>query len=141
MIRKHSGFTLVELMIVVVVLGILAAIAIPNYQAYLRRTACEDAKATMVGAANLMERFRAQNNTYATATQATLGSYAQSPVDGNVKQTDIALSNQTATAYLLTATPIASGRLNGLGTLTLSSAGVRGGAGTLANAWASCSGI
>lgn len=139
--RKHSGFTLIEMMIVIALIGILAAIAIPSYQGYLRKAACEDAKATMVGAANLMERFRAQNNTYATATQATLGAYAQSPVDGNSKQTDIAIINPTATGYSLTATPIATGRLNGLGTLTLSSAGVRGGTGALANAWGTCSGI
>ncbi|MNG08188.1 putative major pilin subunit [compost metagenome] len=125
-------------MIVVALLAVLAAIAIPNYQGYLRRAACEDAKATLVGAANVMERFRAQSSSY---TGAALGAYAASPVDGDSKQTTIADAAPAAASYLLTATPTATGRLNGLGTLTLSSAGVRGGTGALANAWGSCSGL
>lgn len=134
---KQRGFTLLELMIATVVVAILAAIALPNYTAYVRRTACEDAKGTMVGAEGLMERFRAQNNTY---SGATLGAYAQSPVDSTAVFT-IALANQTDTSYDLTATPVTGGVMAGKGTLTLSSTGVRGGTGGLANAWSTCRGI
>ncbi|WP_454254499.1 type IV pilin protein [Pseudomonas sp. Marseille-Q8238] len=136
--KKQTGFTLIELMITVFILGILAAIAIPNYQSYVRRTHCEDAKATLMGAANLMERYRAQKNTY---TDADLGSYAKSPIDGSTKQFTIAISASTATTYTLTATP--SGMLSGTGTLTIKSTGERGATGKLStiNAWSSCSGI
>ncbi|MCY1398586.1 Fimbrial protein precursor [compost metagenome] len=136
--ERQTGFTLLELMITVVIVGILAAIAIPSYQSYVRRSACEDAKAVLVGAANVMERFRAQNNTY---EDASLGAYDASPVDGASKQTDIAISASTATTYTLTATPRDSGLLKDKGTLTLDSTGARGGTGALANAWDSCSGI
>ncbi|MCY1279302.1 hypothetical protein D9M70_280530 [compost metagenome] len=134
---RQRGFTLIELMIAVVVVAILAAVAMPSYTAYVRRTACEDVKGTLMGAAGLMERYRAQNNTY---VGATLGAYGQSPVDGTANFT-IALSNQTAAGYDLTATPVAGGLMAGRGTVTLNSIGVRGGSGALANAWGSCSGI
>lgn len=136
--HKESGFTLMELMIAVAIVAILAAIALPNYQSYTRRAACEDAKAVLTGAANQMERYRAQNNTYANAS---LGAYAASPVDGSVKQTSIAISASNATSYTLTATPTTGSKLAGKGTLTLDSAGVKSGTGALANTWGSCSGI
>ncbi len=134
----QKGFTLIELMITIVIIGILASIVLPSYQGYVRRSACEDAKGVLVGASNVMERFRSQNNTY---TGAALGAYAASPVDGSRKHTSIAISASTATTYTLTATPTDGGLLVDRGTLTLTSTGVRGGTGALANAWDSCNGI
>lgn len=136
--KSQQGFTLLELMIAVVVVGILAAIALPSYTAYVRRTACEDAKGTLTGAAGLLERFRAQQNTY---SNATLGAYAQSPVDGGAVFTIAVAIDNTGTSYGLTATPVNGGILAGRGTITLTSNGVRGGSGDLAGAWGSCRGL
>lgn len=136
--KQQQGFSLIELMIAVTIIAVLAGIAIPNYNSYLRKAACEDAKTVLAGASTVMESFRAQNGTY---TNANLGSYRQAPVDGNAIF-NIAISASTASTYTLTATAANPGRMAGTGTLTLASSGVRGGTGTLADAWTNnCAGL
>ncbi|MGE6528921.1 type IV pilin protein [Pseudomonas sp. NPDC077382] len=111
---KQRGFTLIELMIVVVIISILAAIAIPSYTAYLDRAACEDGKSLLMRAAADAERHRAQN-------RGSYVGFVDLPQATN--QFAIAAANITAAGYTLTAT--AEGRLNG--TLTLTAANVRAG--------------
>ena len=70
--NKMTGVTLIELMIVVVILSILAAIAYPGYQQYTARAKRNEAKACLLQVATLQERFYLQNNTY-TADMTNLG--------------------------------------------------------------------
>ena len=60
------GMSLIELMIVVVVVGILAAIAYPNYREFAARATRNEAKAALLKAATNQERFYLQNNQFSS---------------------------------------------------------------------------
>ncbi len=64
-IRFH-GFTLIELMIVVVIIGVITAIAYPGYSRYMQQTRRTDAQIALTNAASAQERFFSDCNTYAT---------------------------------------------------------------------------
>jgi type IV pilus assembly protein PilE len=66
MVRHMRGVTLLELMIVTVIIGIMAAIAYPNYRQFVARAKRNEAKAALLQIAQNQERFYLQNNTYTT---------------------------------------------------------------------------
>lgn len=70
--KKQRGVTLIELMIVVVIVGILASIAIPAYGRYVMRAKRTDATSALLQIAAAQERFYLQNNTY-SGDPAALG--------------------------------------------------------------------
>lgn len=73
--RKILGFTLMELMIAVAVIGILATIAIPSYQSYVIKSTRAVAKAQMLDIANRQPQFLAASRTYATKGQLEAAGY------------------------------------------------------------------
>jgi len=64
---NQSGFTLIEVMIVVAIIGILAAIAYPSYDEYVKRGQRAEGQALLSDASARQERYFAQNNAYITA--------------------------------------------------------------------------
>lgn len=68
--KKQYGFTLIELMIVVAIIGVLSAIAYPSYQSYMKKSGRADAKVGLLKLSDKQERFYLQNNTYTTAFTA-----------------------------------------------------------------------
>lgn len=114
------GFTLIELMIVVAIVGILAAIAYPSYQDYVRRTARADAQADMLELAQWMERrFTTNNASYAGAVLP----FNQSPRTGAARY-NINLINLGAATYGIQAVPQGGQAADVCGTMTVNQLGV-----------------
>ena len=67
---RQNGFTLIELMVTVVIIGILASIAIPSYQRYVLSSRRAQAQSEMLRIQLGLEKWRANNSSYATATLA-----------------------------------------------------------------------
>lgn len=99
------GFTLVEIMLALVVVGVLAAVALPAYQQAVQKGRRSDAIAMLTAVQQAQERWRANRTGYA-ANLSDLGfSSSQSPKG----YYEIALSNVAMSTYTVTATPISSG--------------------------------
>ena len=102
-VSRAAGFTLVELMIVVLIVGILAAIATPTYVSYVARTNRGAAKGCMAEFSQFMERYYTTNLTYVGAAPV-LGCQTESQL--NLKYTiDVTTTAATQRTYMVTATP------------------------------------
>jgi type IV pilus assembly protein PilE len=121
-LKKQRGFTLIELMIVVVIVGVLLGIALPGYQNYVLRTNRTAAQADLLAAAQAMEKHFAINFTYAgTAAGTTFPSEA--PTDASVKRYDLTLPTADPSEFLIQATP--KGAQAGDGILQINNLGQR----------------
>lgn len=136
---RSGGFTLIELMIVVAVIGILAAIAYPSYEEHVRKARRADAQTALLELAQFMERHYTANGKYLTAANAapTLP-FSEAPKDGTGKYYDLSFSAApTASSYTLRAVPKGAMANDSCGTLSLSNTGAKGQAtgASLATCW------
>ncbi|MDJ0806325.1 MAG: type IV pilin protein [Gammaproteobacteria bacterium] len=126
---KTKGFTLIELVIVVAIIGILAAIAYPSYLAQTRDARRSDGQAALAELAQFMERFYTENNRYDEdlAGNAVALPFAEAPKDGSIKYYDLELQAVAVNTFTLRAVPIAGGAQDGddCGTMTLTNTGAR----------------
>jgi type IV pilus assembly protein PilA len=75
MMRKNEGFTLIELMIVIAIIGILAAIAIPQFSAYRQRSYNSSANADLRNAATAQEAYYVDHMRYTNVAGDLVGTY------------------------------------------------------------------
>lgn len=105
-IRPQRGFTLTELMIVVAIIGIIAAFAYPSYVEQIRKSKRSDAKIALQQIAQRQESHFIKNYSYA-ATLTALG-YAADTIPSPEADYDITVSAATTTTYTIQATPASS---------------------------------
>ena len=129
---SQRGFTLMEMMIAVAIIGILAAVAIPSYQKYVQKTHRTDAQAALVEMAQTMERSYARTYTYKALAVGGADSGTPSAAilrDIKVEHYALTISAATANTYTLTATPKAGVQSSDrCGTMTINNAGTKTGA-------------
>lgn len=128
--NKQSGFTLVEMMITVAIIGIISAIAYPSYMNSVRQSNRSEAKAELTDIAQRLQRCytayaRYNHASCAIATQLSNGGFVTSTGRG-FYQVTAALTNTT---YTLTARPVlppqTGDTANGCDSMTLNNQGVR----------------
>ncbi len=141
--KKSNGFTLIEIMIVVVIVGILTAIVLPNYQSYVLRAHRTAAINAIMDLANREARFYTTNNTY-SASLAALG-YSADPMpvtSGSGTYYNLSVVAPSAltpitSSFLLQAVPTPAQINDTCGTYTYNDLGVKGitGGGKVSDCW------
>jgi prepilin-type N-terminal cleavage/methylation domain len=134
--RTTRGFTLIEVMVVVAIIGLLAAIGYPAYTEQMRKTRRADAAGALAGLAGALERHAIETGGYLGAVRTNVGSSTvtdvpaifsdKSPIDGSERHYDLKISDATRSTFLIKAVPSGGQAADPCGTLTLNQRGDRG---------------
>ncbi|WP_272885312.1 type IV pilin protein [Aliamphritea ceti] len=124
---RMKGFTLLELMIVVAIIGIITAIAYPSYQSYLQDTRRADAQGSLLELAQWMEREFTVNGTYQDGGGNPTLPFVTSPKNGNDTFYSLTVA-ASAASFVLTATTSGAQQGDRCGAMTLANTGAKGAA-------------
>lgn len=141
----QKGFTLIELMIVVAIVGILAAVVYPSYQDSIIKTKRSEGRAALMQIMQQQERYYTQNNTYSAFSKTTPNNFKWFSSDNasgssyEIKAeacTDDVIANCVTLTALPGTTNVNSAYKDPkCGNLTLTSTGVKDQSGTATNCW------
>lgn len=138
-VRRSAGFTLIEVMIVVVIIGILSSIAYPSYQDYVKQARRADAQASLMELAQFMERHYTSKGGYLEDGQSGSAPslpFTSSPKDSSSAAYTLSLAQGiTAQTYSLQAVPTGMMSGDSCGTLTVDHRGKKGSGGDMAKCW------
>ena len=128
--KKQSGITLIELMIVVSILAIIVAIAYPAYTDQIRKTRRKDGMSALTTAAQVLERCYTTTNDYTNATCTGLF-----PITSDEKWYIVTITVSTATTFTLTATAQKDQASDICANLTLDHTGAKGSSSGRTDCW------
>ena len=122
--RKQPGFTLIELMVTVVIVGILAAVAYPSYMNQMKKGRRAAAQAHLMDIAQRQQEYLLDARTYAS-TLATLSITTPADVASYYTVADPVITAGPPTTFVISAVPITGRAQAGDGTLSINSSGVK----------------
>ncbi|MCG3878236.1 type IV pilin protein [Psychrobacter sp. Ps6] len=123
--KQQHGFTLIEMMIVVAIIGVLAAIAYPSYQQYVIKTKRTDMMSEMHNIASEIESRKLAQGSYSAISTGVITDFATAYPRQGTKLYDVTITNPLVTKWTITATPKSNTQMAGDGDLTLNYQGIK----------------
>lgn len=135
--RSGRGFTLIELMVVVAIVGVLAAVGYPSYTEHVSKGRRSEAQTVLLESAQYLQRYYAAKNTFDGATLPAKYTVSPKGASASTKTHTVSLTvNADKRSYTLSAAPSSSYPDSKCGTLKLTDTGAKSStAGTTATCW------
>lgn len=129
--KKLFGFTLIDILITVALIGILAAIAVPMYSEHVAKTRRRDAQSALLQFQNAMERYYTEQSPSTYTGAATGGTdtgfpeifESEAPLHGETKFYNLQITDASTTTYELSASPKNGQADDRCGTMTVTNTG------------------
>ena len=133
--EKQRGFSLIELMIAVAVVGLIASIAYPSYLDYVRKANRAEAQGSILELAQWMEREFTVNGTYRPGGADPTLPFTSSPQDGGTTTYVFTLSNMSASTFTITGTAQGDQANDECGDISVTQTGSRSSTGSGTDCW------